>query len=239
MSVTNPKTSLPPIVSHTEWQAARDRLLAKEKAHTRAGDALAAERRRLPMVKIEKDYVFDGPNGSVRFLDLFQERRQLILYHFMFDPKWEEGCSGCSLLVDGIGQLAHLHARNASLVLVSRAPYSKLTAFRQRMGWALPWYSSFGSDFNGDFGATREGEEVSGTSVFLREGNDIYRTYGATNRGDEQYMSTWKLLDLTPYGRQETWEQSPAGWPQSAPYEWWRLHDSYAELREASKRCDH
>jgi predicted dithiol-disulfide oxidoreductase (DUF899 family) len=226
--MSNAGQPLPPIVSPTDWQAARDRLLEKEKAHTRAGDAIAAERRRLPMMKIDKDYVFEGVDGQARLIDLFAGRHQLIVYHFMFDPKWEAGCEGCSMLVDGIGHLAHLYARDTSLVLVSRALQSKLKSFQQRMGWTMPWYSSFHNDFNVDFGRTRDGEEKSGTSVFLRDGTNIYRTYFSTDRGDEQFMSTWKLLDLTPFGRQEIWEDSPAGWPRSLPYEWWRLHDQYA-----------
>jgi predicted dithiol-disulfide oxidoreductase (DUF899 family) len=218
---------LPPIVSQADWQAARDLLLIKEKAYVRAGDVISAERRRLPMVKIDKNYVFQGEDGKVSLLDLFGGRRQLILYHFMFDPKWEDACNGCSLLVDGLGNLAHLHARDVSLVLVSIAPQSKLKAFQQRMGWTIPWYSSSGSDFNADFGRTQNGEEISGTSVFLRDGTHIYRTYFCSDRGDEIYMPTWKLLDLVPFGRQETWEDSPEGWPQTPPYEWWRLHDEY------------
>ena len=226
--MSNEYQCLPPIVSQAEWQTARDALLVKEKAHTRAGDALTAERRRLPMVKIDKDYVFEGPSEPARVVDLFEGRRQLILYHFMFDPKWEAGCEGCSMIVDGIGNLAHLHARDVSLVLVSRAPQTKLKPFQQRMRWAIPWYSSFNNTFNVDFGRTRDGEEKSGTSVFLRDGDNTYRTYFSTDRGDEQYMSTWKLLDLTPFGRQETWEDSPLGWPQTPPYDWWRHHDRYA-----------
>jgi predicted dithiol-disulfide oxidoreductase (DUF899 family) len=230
-------TTLPRVVSPANWQAARDQLLIKEKAHTRAGDALAAERRRLPMVKIEKDYIFDGADGKARLGDLFGGRRQLILYHFMFDPRWEAGCEGCSMLVDGIGHVAHLHARDTSLVLVSRAPLSKLVPFQRRMGWTIPWYSSVDNEFNVDFGATRDGEEQSGTSVFIRDGDNLYRTYFTSGRGDEQYMSTWKMLDLTLLGRQESWEDSPEGWPQSTPYDWWRHHDRYASVPTASTCC--
>jgi predicted dithiol-disulfide oxidoreductase (DUF899 family) len=230
-------TALPPVVSEPEWRAARDELLIKEKAYTRAGDALAAERRRLPMVKIDKTYVFEGASGSASLVDLFEGRRQLILYHFMFDPKWDAGCDGCSLVVDGIGHLAHVQARDTSVVLVSRAPQSKLQPFRERMGWTIPWYSSFGTDFNVDFDATREGEERSGASIFLREGDNVYRTYFTVDRGDEQFMSTWKLLDLLPFGRQETWEDSPKGWPQSEPYVWWRHHDRYRAQTKASTCC--
>lgn len=220
---------LPQIVSQDEWQAARDKLLVKEKAHTRAGDALAAERRRLPMVKIDKDYVFDGHNSKKNLVELFDGRRQLILYHFMFGPAQDVGCEGCSWYVDNIGHLAHLHARDTSLVLVSRAPQTKLQPFQKRMGWTVPWFSSFTNDFNVDFGMTSGDEEKSGTSVFFRDGDNVYRSYFTTGRGDEGLGSFWNFLDLTPLGRQETWEDSPAGWPQTPPYEWYRHHDKYAQ----------
>lgn len=227
--MSNVAENIPRIVSPAEWQVERDTLLAKEKAYTRAGDALAAERRRLPMVRIDKPYDFVGVDGTASLADLFGGRRQLILYHFMFGPGQDEGCEGCSWYVDNIGHLAHLHARDTSLVLVSRAPQSKLQPFKKRMGWSVPWYSSFGSDFNTDFGMTVGDEEKSGTSVFLRDGDDVYRTYFTTGRGDEMLGSFWRYLDLTPFGRQETWEDSPAGRPQSAPYLWWRHHDRYAQ----------
>ncbi len=227
--------NLPPVVSPAEWQAARDALLVKEKEATRARDALAAERRRLPMVKIEKDYVFDGPNGQARLPDLFEGRRQLILYHFMFGPTQEEGCDGCSMFVDNVGHLAHLHARDTSFVLVSRAPLAKIEPFKRRMGWRVPWYSSFNSDFNYDFGVSPESPrpseyqdgETFGLSVFLREDGDVYRTYFTSRRGIEALGSNWSFLDLTPLGRQEEWEDSPPGYPQTPPYEWWRHHDRY------------
>src|SRR6266511_4296768 len=171
--------NLPPVVSKEEWQAARDKLLVKEKAATHARDALAAERRRLPMVRIDKEYVFEGPNGKASLLDLFEGRRQLILYHFMFAPGvsgWPTaGCPGCSMLVDHIGHLAHLHARDTSLVLVSRAPLAQIEPYRKRMGWSVPWSSSSGSDFNADFGVTTEQGETFGLSVFLRDGDEVFR----------------------------------------------------------------
>jgi predicted dithiol-disulfide oxidoreductase (DUF899 family) len=227
--------NLPPVVSAEEWQAVRDALLVKEKEATRARDALAAERRRLPRVQIDKDYRFDGPNGSATLLDLFEGRRQLLLYHFMFGPNQDAGCDGCSMFVDQIGHLAHLHARDASFALVARAPIDKLEAYRKRMGWAIPWYSSFESDFNVDFGVgpemPREGVyqdgESFGLSVFLRDGEGIYRTYFTTARGAEALGSVWTFLDLTPLGRQEEWEDSPEGYPQTKPYQWWRRHDEY------------
>jgi predicted dithiol-disulfide oxidoreductase (DUF899 family) len=229
--------SLPPVVSAEEWQAASDALLAKEKGATKARDALAAERRRLPMVLIDKDYVFQGPNGDATLLDLFEGRRQLILYHFMFGPNQDVGCDGCSLVVDQIGHLAHLHARDTSFVLVARAPLPKLEAYKRRMGWAIPWYSSFGSDFNVDFGRSPETPqpdayqdgEMFGLSVFLRDGDAVYRTYFTRQRGVEALGSVWTFLDLTPLGRQEAWEDSPEGWPQTPPYEWWRRHDEYED----------
>lgn len=217
----------PEIVTHEEWVAARKKLLEKEKEFTKLHDQLNAERRHLPMVKIDKEYTFDGPGGKANLTDLFQGRSQLIMYHFMFGPAWEEGCVGCSMLVDGIGHPAHLHARNTSLVLVSRAPWEKIEAFKIRMGWSIPWYSSFGSDFNYDFGVSEDENELSGHSVFLRDKGDVYRTYFTTARGDEYLGNTWSYLDITPYGRQEAWEDSPVGWPQTPPYQWWRHRDKY------------
>jgi predicted dithiol-disulfide oxidoreductase (DUF899 family) len=230
--------NLPQVVSQPEWQAARDALLAKEKEATRARDALAAERRTLPMVRIDKDYTFDGRDGKAMPLDLFEGRRQLLLYHFMFGPNQDAGCDGCSMFVDQIGHLAHLHARNTSFALVARAPVTKIEAYRKRMGWTIPWYSSFQSDFNVDFGVGPETPqqgvyqdgESFGLSVFLRDGEDIYRTYFTTARGVEALGSVWTLLDLTPLGRQENWEdRALVGYPQSKPYEWWRRHDEYED----------
>jgi predicted dithiol-disulfide oxidoreductase (DUF899 family) len=230
--------NLPPVVSEEEWQAAREALLVKEKDATRARDALAAERRRLPMVRIEKHYAFDGPEGKeATLLDLFDGRRQLLLYHFMFGPNQDAGCDGCSMFVDQIGHLAHLHARDASFALVSRAPLAKITEYKRRMGWTIGWYSSFDSDFNVDFGVGPETPqpgvyqdgETFGLSVFLRDGDSVYRTYFTTARGVEALGSVWTFLDLTPLGRQENWEDSPAGYPQTKPYEWWRRHDEYED----------
>jgi predicted dithiol-disulfide oxidoreductase (DUF899 family) len=227
--------NLPPVVSPNEWEAAREQLLAKEKEATRARDALAAERRRLPRLRIDKDYVFEGPDGKASLLDLFEGRRQLIVYHFMFGPNQDAGCDGCSMVVDNIGNLAHLHARDTSLVLVSRAPLARIEPYRQRMGWTLPWFSSFDSNFNVDFGLSPEspqpteyqdGEEF-GLSVFLRDGESVYRTYFTAGRGVEALGSNWSFLDLTPLGRQEDWEDSPPGYPQTPRYEWWRRHDEY------------
>src|SRR5918992_695452 len=223
--------NLPPVVSPTEWEQAHEALLSKEKDATRARDALAAERRRLPMVRIDKDYVFEGSDGEASLLDLFEGRRQLILYHFMFAPDvhgWPSaGCDGCSMFVDQVGHLAHFHARDTSFVLVSRAPRENIEPFKKRMGWTIPWYSSARSDFNSDFGVTTERGETFGLSVFLRDGERVYRTYFTSERGVEALGSVWTFLDLTPLGRQEEWEDSPAGYPQTKPYEWWRRHDEY------------
>ena len=225
--------NLPQIVSQAEWEAARKKLLVKEKEATRARDALAAERRRLPMFRIDKEYVFEGPDGTATLLDLFDSRRQLIVYHFMFAPAvdgWPDaGCDGCSMFVDQIGHLAHLHARNTSLVLVLRAPIASIERYRKRMGWTIPWFSSAGSDFNVDFGLTTERGETFGLSVFLREGDGVFRTYFTSGRGVEALGSVWTFLDLTPLGRQEDWEDSPPGYPQTPPYVWWRRHDEYED----------
>ncbi len=219
------------VVSAAEWELAREQLLVKEKEATRARDALAAERRRLPAVRIDKDYVFEGPAGEKRLLDLFDGRSQLILYHFMFAPDtqgWPSaGCPGCSMFVDNMGKLAHLHARDTSLVLVSRAPLAQIEPYRERMGWTVPWFSSAGSDFNVDFGVTTDNGETFGLSVFLREGDSVYRSYFTAGRGVETLGTNWTFLDLTPLGRQENWEESPPGRPQTPPYEWWRRHDEY------------
>ena len=186
-------------------------------------------------VRIEKPYEFQGPAGKASLTDLFEGRRQLILYHFMFGPTRDAGCAGCSLVLDQICDLSHLHARDTSFVAVSRAPIEKIEAYRRRMGWEIPWVSSFASDFNVDFGRgprkpdpnQDQDGELFGLSVFIRDGGEIYRTYFTSGRGVETIGPVWTLLDLTPLGRQEDWEDSPPGWPQTKPYQWWRLHDEY------------
>jgi predicted dithiol-disulfide oxidoreductase (DUF899 family) len=229
--------NLSPIVSREEWEGARAKLLEKEKAATKARDALAAERRRLPRVRIEKQYEFEGPNGKVSLGELFEGRRQLLLYHFMFGPSNDAGCDGCSMVLDQICPLPHLHARDTSFAAVSRAPIGKIEAYRQRMGWEVPWVSSFGTDFSHDFGLGpkqpqpdqhQDGEDF-GLSAFIRDGGEIFRTYFTNRRGVETLGPVWTLLDLTPLGRQETWEDSPEGYPQTEPYKWWRRHDEYGE----------
>jgi predicted dithiol-disulfide oxidoreductase (DUF899 family) len=218
--------ALPEVVSEQEWQKAFDAMLVKEKELTRARDEVAAARRRMPMVRVEKDYRFVGPDGEVGLVDLFAGRRQLVVYRFFFEPgvaRWPEaGCGGCSMFVDNIGHLAHLHARDTSLVVVSRAPQSDIERFKERMGWTIPWFTTT-DDFSWDFDVP----EYFGLNVFLRDGEEVFRTYFANGRAAEAIGSVWSLLDLTSLGRQETWEDSPEGYPQDPPYTWWRLHDEY------------
>jgi predicted dithiol-disulfide oxidoreductase (DUF899 family) len=223
--------TLPQVVSDDEWQQALGEITAEEKRATRERDALAARRRRMPATVVDKPYEFEGPDGPAGMLDMFDGRRQLVLYHFMFAPGvhgWPEaGCPGCSMFVDQIGHPGHFHARDTSLALVSLAPLAQIEAYRQRMGWTIPWYSSAGSDFNRDFGLSRREGEGFGLSVFIRDGERVLRTYFTSNRGVEALGSVWTFLDLTPLGRQEEWEQSPPGRPQEPPYQWWRRHDEY------------
>jgi predicted dithiol-disulfide oxidoreductase (DUF899 family) len=234
----NPKMSstpkaFPKIVSPSEWRQAHAAFLAKEKAFTRAKDALSAERRHLPMAKVEKHYTFEGPSGQVSLLDLFEDRPQLLLYHFMFAPNvhgWPDaGCPGCSMFVDNIGQFTpvHLKARGVSLAVVSLAPLASIEAYRKRMSWPHRWVSSANNSFNTDFGLTTAEGELHGMSVFVRKGDEIFRTYFTSQRGSEGLGNVWGFLDATPYGRQETWEKTPDGWPQTPPYQWWRRHDEY------------
>lgn len=206
--------SLPEVVSRDEWVKAREELLVREKAATRARDELNAERRRLPMVGIDKPYVFEGPDGRASLLDVFEGRSQLVVYHFMFDPEWDAGCRSCSGFVDQVGHPRGLHIRNTTLALVSRAPYARIVPFKQRMGWSLPWYSSFDSDFNRDFGVTTDDGESPGVSVFLRDGDRVFHTYSAADRGVDGLGGTTSFLDLTALGRQEEWEE-PKGRAQA------------------------
>jgi predicted dithiol-disulfide oxidoreductase (DUF899 family) len=232
---TKPETAVPQpaVASRDAWLAARKELLAKEKELTKQHDRVSADRRRLPMVKLDKDYVFEGPEGKRSLQDLFDGRRQLIVYHFMFDPAWDAGCPGCTGFVNSLGDLSMLGERNTTLVLISRAPLPKLEAYKELKGWSLPWLSSFGSDFNYDFHVTLDEEvappeynfkpfvmkgEAHGLSVFFRVGDDVYHTYSAYARGVESLTDSYSLLDVTPYGRQEEWEDSPAGYPQKPTY---------------------
>lgn len=226
---------LPEIVSREEWLAARTELLAREKELTKAIDAVAADRRRLPMVAVREPYVFHGPAGAATLLDLFDGRRQLVVYHFMFQPEWAQGCQNCSGFAAGIGDLTHLNARDTTFAAVSRAPYPKIAAFRELNGWRFPWYSSYGTHFNHDFhvtfdsavrpveynyrsaqewerrggmpGAAAQPYDLHGLSCFLREGDDVFHTYSTYGRGADRLGYTANLLDLTALGRQEDWEE--------------------------------
>jgi predicted dithiol-disulfide oxidoreductase (DUF899 family) len=229
--------SLPNVATRDEWLRARTQLLAKEKEFTKRRDELSTERRNLPMVEITKDYRFDGPHGSAALLDMFEGRRQLIIYHFMFDPEWDEGCPSCTAGTNEMspGLMEHLHTRDTTYALVSRAPLEKLEKWKAERGWDIPWYSSFGTDFNYDFGVTidesrgsdsynfRSKEEyeakgdplfdneqpfeMPGRSCFLQERGTVYHTYSQYARGLESTGGSYYFLDLTALGRQEEWEQ--------------------------------
>jgi predicted dithiol-disulfide oxidoreductase (DUF899 family) len=226
----------PAIVSAQQWTAAHQELLVEEKEFSGRRDALAALRRRMPWTPVEGRYQFESPEGTVSLLDLFDGRRQLIVYRAFVEPDvhgWpEHGCVGCSLMADHIGDLAHLNARDTTLAYVSRASQADLARVKKRMGWNMPWYTmtdGFDVDFDVD--------EWHGTNAFIRDGDRIFRTYFINGRGDEVFVNTWNFLDMTALGRQETWEDSPGGYPQSPPYEWWNWHDEYGN-RE-SDGCEH
>jgi predicted dithiol-disulfide oxidoreductase (DUF899 family) len=215
----------PPIVSQEEWDAAREQLLVREKEMTHARDALAAQRRRMPWLAVDREYEFDGPAGRATLLDLFDGRRQLIIYRAFFEPGvsgWpEHACVGCSMVADQVAHPAHLNERDTTLVFASRAPQADIERLRERMGWELiPWYT-ITDDFDADFGV----DEWHGTNAFIRDGDSVFRTYFIDARGDEALGSTWSYLDMTALGRQETWEDSPEGYPQTPPYEWWIWRD--------------
>jgi len=242
--VTTATIPHPPIVSRDQWLAERKKLLADEKELTRHYDRVNAARRRLPIVKVEKDYSFDGPSGRTSLKDLFEGRRQLIVYHFMFDPAWDKGCSGCTSFVSALGDLSLLNSRDTTFVVVSRAPLAKLEAYKTQKGWNISWFSSFGSDFNYDFHVTLdpnvapaeynyrskaemeaktghpvlfEGEE-HGLSVFFRLDEEVFHSYSVYARGCEALTDAYRLLDTTPYGRQQDFEDSPSGWSQKPTY---------------------
>ncbi len=248
--MTTSTIELPRVVSREQWLEARKALLAKEKELTHRRDELNAERRALPMVEIDTPYVFETPTGKATLLDLFENRHQLIIYHFMFHRDIREGCPGCSHMADNLPHLSHLHARDTTLALVSRAPLAEIDPFKQRMGWTVPWYSSFGSDFNYDFHVTtdeavapveynyrdketleRLGQvyhvkgEQPGASVFLRDGDRVYHTYSTYGRGLDILMNVYNYLDLTPFGRGEGWDGMPD--VNGAGLDWLRLHDKY------------
>jgi len=233
----------PPIATQNDWLTQRLELLDEEKALTKAYDRVNALRRRLPMVKVEKAYTFTGADGAKSFIDLFQGRRQLIVHHFMFDPAWDKGCSSCTWHTNAFGDLSTLAKKDTSMVTVSRAPIEKLLKYQREMGWSNSWYSSYDSDFNYDFMVTldpsrgpveynyKTGEELTkaigntegstewpGFSVFFRVGEEVFHTYSAYGRGVEPLMDAYSLLDITPYGRQQDFEDSPEGWPQRPTY---------------------
>ncbi len=245
-NIKNTRTPYPQIVARADWLSARKELLAKEKELTRHRDAVNAERRRLPMVRIDKDYIFDGPTGKARLLDLFGDRRQLIVYHFMYGPDWNEGCPSCSFWADNFeGISIHLAHRDATLVAISHAPYEKLAAYRRRMGWTFPWYSSYGSDFNFDFQVSYTPEQVEsgnaehnyrrtkvlaelpGISVFYRdETGDVYHTYSTYARGLDMLNGAYHYMDLLPKGRDE----AELPWTMA----WLRRHDQYEDSLKPS-----
>ena len=226
--------NIPPIVSPQEWEAARQELLVKEKELTRARDAMAAQRRRMPWMAVEKDYRFEGPIGPASLADLFAGRRQLIVYRAFYAPDVttyppgdgaypQRACVGCSMLADQVAHPAHLNARDTTLAFVSRAPQVEIQGLKERMGWQpIPWYT-LTDDFDADFGV----DQWHGTNAFIRDRDQIFRSYFIHDRGDEALGTTWSHLDMTAFGRQEEWEDSPEGTPQTPPYQWWRYHDAY------------
>ncbi|HTS13305.1 MAG TPA: thioredoxin family protein [Candidatus Limnocylindrales bacterium] len=239
--MTNAAVASPKVVSQSEWLAARKELLAKEKDLTRRRDALAGERRNLPWVKVEKSYVFEGPSGKVPLADLFDGRSQLIIYHFMFGPDWQEGCPSCSFLADSFdSSVMHLAQRDVTLVAVSRAPFAKIQEFQNRMGWRFRWFSSFGSEFNYDFHVSFTKEELEpgkmyynyginsfpkdegpGASVFYKDdAGNVFHTYSTYARGLEQGLNAYNYLDITPKGRNE---EGITPYPMA----WVRHHDRY------------
>ena len=222
------------VVSPKQWEAARQQLLVKEKELTRARDALAAERRRMPWTAVEKKYKFEGPKGELSLLDLFDGRRQLIIYRAFFEPGvvgWpEHACVGCSMVADQVAHPAHLNGRDTTLAFGSRAPQADIERLKTRMDWKMPWYT-ISDSFDKDFGV----DEWHGTNAFIRDGDRVFRTYFINSRGDEQMGNTWNYLDITALGRQEEWEDSPEGYPQTAPYEWWNWHDEYGDEKASAK----
>ena len=214
------------IVSQDDWLKAREELLIAEKETVRQRDAMAAQRRRMPWMTVGKDYVFEGPRGKMSLLDLFEGRKQLIVYRAFYEPGvhgWpDHACRGCSLGADQVGNLAHLNARDTTLVYASRAPQADIKRLKARMDWHMPWVTVTDS-FDKDFGV----DEWHGHNVFIREGDKIFRTYYINNRGDEAMGTVWSYLDITPMGRQEAWEDSPEWVVQTPPYKWWNWHDNY------------
>lgn len=219
------------VVSDDEWNAAREKLLVQEKALMTEKDRLAAKRRRLPVTQVNRNYQFTGTHGEVDLLGLFEGRRQLIVYRFFYAPdveNWPDGaCSGCSLFADTVVHPAHLAARDTTLAFVTAAPIERIDTLRDRMGWRhIPFYSLPDERFSRDFGVV----DMFGIYVFIRQGDDIFRSYFLNGRGIEDIGPVWSFLDMTPLGRQEAWQEAPDGRPQGDPYTWWRLHDNYGKV---------
>jgi predicted dithiol-disulfide oxidoreductase (DUF899 family) len=228
---TTQKLPTPTVVSSDEWYAARERLLVEEKKLTRARDALAAKRRRMPWLPVDKEYVFDTADGKQTLLELFDGRRQLVVYRAFMDPGvhgWpDHGCPGCSMVADQVAHVAHLQARDTTLVFASRGTQADLSRIKARMGWEnIPWVT-----ITDDFDVDHDVDEWHGTNAFIRDGDQVYRTYYVNARGDEAMGGTWSYLDITALGRQEEWEDSPAGTPQTPPYQWWNWHDEYEHAK--------
>lgn len=222
--MTTSPLAMPEIVTEADWRATRLAFLAEEKMATRMLDSIAATRRRLPMYPVDPNYHFDGENGCTTLIGLFEQRRQLIVYHFMFGPEHPSPCPGCSRRMDDVGHLYHLHARNTTFVAIARAPFASLDALRRHKGWFPPFYSSADTTFNDDMGV--HGDSDFGLSVFFRDDNGgVFRSYFTSGRGVEP-AGFRALLDMTPYGRQEAWETSPQGWPQSPTHGWGSARDT-------------
>lgn len=219
------KKALPKIVSEKAFRKAVETLRKKEKKNTRERDKVSALRRRLPMMEMKNEYIFEGPEGKKSLLDLFDGRDQLVVYHFMYHPKDDSFCRGCSFVADHIPNLAHVKARNTSFVFTSQAPLKSLMRHKKRLGWKMPFYSAAKNSFNEDLGI--DGDKEHATSVFIRDGKKIYRTYYTGGRGVEYMGTPFAILDMTPYGRSEKWEDSPKGWPQTDMYVWWKYNDEY------------
>lgn len=220
------------VVSQDEWNAAREALLAEEKALMKAKDRLAAKRRLLPATEVDRHYRFGSANGDRDLLGLFEGRRQLVVYRFFYAPdveNWPDGsCSGCALFADTVVHPAHLAARDTTLAFVTAAPVDRIESLRERMGWShIPFYALPDDRFSRDFGV----EDLFGINVFIRRGDRVFRTYFLNGRGIEDIGPVWSFLDMTPLGRQETWQAVPPGRPQGDPYTWWRLHDNYGPGR--------
>jgi predicted dithiol-disulfide oxidoreductase (DUF899 family) len=223
-------TALQPNVDAATWQRKRDALMHAEKAHTRAGDAVTAQRKRLPMVRIDGDWVLQGPDGDTTLLDMFEGRRQLVLYHHMLKPDDAHPCPGCSYFGDGISaHLEHIHFNDATIAFIAEAPLDQIEAYKARMGWTMPFYSQFGTTFGDDVNPSPHGTGSFALSVFLRDGEDVFRTYATWGRGVEALSFGAGMLDVLPFGRQQEFEDAPEGWPQAPTYSRGGLHPDFTD----------